>query len=261
VVVLAALFVLVLVYYAAHIAWRTPPRTRPQIFAHRGGARHAPENTLAAFTNAVAQGADALEFDVQMTRDGHLVVIHDPTVDRTTNGTGAVRLLKLAQIRLLDAGGGQQVPGVEQVLQLAKAAGIRILPETKSAHLYPGVEEKLIRALEQADYIDRTVIQSFERASLEKLHRINPNVKLCALYRPWQFDVRAPAAGAQCVAPPGEMVLLNPGIIGQAHRRQREVYVWFARLESPLVVRLVRFFGADGVIVNDVAAARAALAG
>ncbi|MDH5508339.1 MAG: glycerophosphodiester phosphodiesterase family protein, partial [Anaerolineae bacterium] len=82
----------------------------PQLIAHRGGKTYQPENTLAAFKQAIADGVDQLEFDVQMTKDGVLVVIHDEEVDRTTNGSGLVADLTLAEIQALDAGGGERVP-------------------------------------------------------------------------------------------------------------------------------------------------------
>jgi len=256
---LAILFAVPLIYYGLHVALRTPPLTPPQIIAHRGGPQYAPENTLAAFQNAVAQGVDWLEFDVQMTRDGALVIIHDETVDRTTDGTGAVRGLTLAQIRALDAGNGEQVPTFKEVVGLAKASGVKIFPETKSAHLYPGLEENMLQVLEEAGYLDQTVIQSFEAASLDRLHRLNPNVKLCALYGLWQFNVSAPPGDAQFVCPMAEMVLLNPATIRQAHGAGRQVFVWFGMLENPFLFRVMRFFGADGLMSNDPKALRGAV--
>src|SRR5215212_3812774 len=101
---LAILVLVLLIYYSVQILLRTPALTALQNIAHRGGSTSAPENTLAAFRNAITQGADWLEFDVQMTKDGALVVIHDETVDRTTDGTGAVAEMTLEQIRRLDAG-------------------------------------------------------------------------------------------------------------------------------------------------------------
>ena len=79
----------------------------PKIIAHRGSSAHAPENTIAAFRLALEQGADCVELDVMLSKDGHLVVIHDDTVDRTTDGKGAVRDMTLKELRSLDAGGGQ----------------------------------------------------------------------------------------------------------------------------------------------------------
>ena len=105
---LAILVGIPLLYYAIQVLQRTPALTPFQNIAHRGGTNGPPESTLAAFQNAITQGVDWLEFDVQMTKDGALVVIHDETVDRTTNGTGKVSDLTLEQIRSLDAGQGEK---------------------------------------------------------------------------------------------------------------------------------------------------------
>jgi glycerophosphoryl diester phosphodiesterase len=248
---LSTLLAILLLYYGVQVWMRTPALSAFERIAHRGARAYAPENTLRAFRTAIAQGLDWLEFDVQMTKDGALVVIHDETVDRTTDGSGAVRDLTLEQIRAFDAGEGEQVPTFEEVIELAKASGAHIMPETKSAHLYPGLEEKMLQSLEQADYLDQTVIQSFEPDSLNTLHRLNPKANLCALYGLWQFNVSSPAGDAQYICPMAEMVLLYPGILRQAHRDGRHVFPWFGALEKPAVVNIMRFFGADGLIMDD----------
>jgi glycerophosphoryl diester phosphodiesterase len=250
-----------LAYYGGHVSLRTPPAGPVQVIAHRGGPVHAPENTLAAFRTAIDQGAAWLEFDVQMTRDGALVVIHDETVDRTTDGTGALRDLTLAQVRALDAGGGERVPTLEEVVALARAHGVGILPETKAAHLYPGIEEKLLQALRGADYLDHAVIQSFQAASLERLRSLAPDARLCALHGRWRFDVRQPPGDAQYVCPMAEMVLPPPGMIRRAHREGRQVFVWFGGSESRFMFEAMRLLGADGLMSDDPAALRDALAG
>ena len=122
--------------YGVYLILRGPLPLDPQLIAHRGGAAYAPENTLAAFRRGIVDGADWLEMDVQMTKDGALVVIHDETVDRTTNGRGQVGDLTLAQIRALDAGQGERVPTFDEVLALVKKSGVGLMPEAKSAHLY-----------------------------------------------------------------------------------------------------------------------------
>ena len=247
-----------LLYYGLHVAWRTPPLAPTQLIAHRGGPKYAPENTLAAFEHAIAQGVGWLEFDVQMTQDGVLVVIHDETVDRITDGTGSVRDLTFAQIRALDAGRGEKVPTFQEVVELAKAHGVKLLPETKSAHLYAGLEEKILHVLDEAGYLDQTIIQSFEAGSLDTLHRLNPNVKLCALYGLGSFSVSAPPGEAQFVCPMAEMVLLNPGLIRQAHGEGRQVFIWFGLLENPFLFKVMRFFGAEGLMSDDPIALREA---
>jgi|SRR5579859_502476 len=250
-IVLAVVIAVPVLYYGVQILLRSAPLGGFTVIGHRGGRAYAPENTLAAFRNAIQMGSVWLEFDVQMTRDGVLVVMHDDTVDRTTNGHGAVADLTLDQIRSLDAGKGEKVPTFQEVLDLAKASGADIFPETKSAHLYPGIEAKMLAALEQANYLDHTVIQSFEPDSLNKLHQINPQARLCALYGLWQFSDSQPAGNAGYVCPMGEMVVLNPYMIRQAHNEGRRVFVWFGAVQNPFLYRLVEFFGADGLIADD----------
>ncbi|OGO35326.1 MAG: hypothetical protein A2W35_22115 [Chloroflexi bacterium RBG_16_57_11] len=248
-----------LVYYLLQIALRTPPLSPPQVIAHRGGLAYAPENTLAAFENAIAQGVEWLEFDVQMTQDGELVLIHDETVDRTTNGTGAVADLTRKQILLLDAGQGQKVPTFQEVVELAKASGVKIFPETKSAHLYPGVEEKMLGVLEETGYQDQAAIQSFETGSLETLQGLDPNLRRCALSGLWKLSLRNPPGEAQLVCPMAEMVLLNPFMIRQAHAEGRQVFVYFGVFENPLMFKAMRFFGVDGLMSDDPLALKEAL--
>jgi glycerophosphoryl diester phosphodiesterase len=251
---LGLIIALPVLYYGTQVLLRSASAGRVQVIAHRGGPgrpAYAPENTLAAFRHGIQMGADWLEFDVQMTKDGTLVVMHDDTVDRTTNGTGRVADLTLDEIRSLDAGQAEKVPTFQEVLDLAKSNGANIFAETKSAHLYPGIEAKMLAALEGADYLDRTIIQSFEADSLNTLHRLNPKARLCALSGLWQFGVKAPAGDAKYVCPMAEMAVLDPYMIRQAHDDGRQVIVWFAALQNTWLIRFVEFFGVDGIIVDD----------
>ncbi len=241
-----------IIYFGLYFLMRGPLPT-PQAIAHRGGNVTAlgsvPENTLAAFENAIALGMDYLEFDVQMTDDGELVVIHDETVDRTTNGTGPVGQMTLVEIRALDAGDDQQVPTFEEVIQLAKDNGVGILPEAKSPELYPGMPTKMVELLEEMDYLDQTIIQSFVPAAIDEISAVNANARTCALYTLWEFDLSQTNASDVC--PMAEMALLYPWMIRSAHERGQEVFIWFGALEHPLMMRLMYAFGADGVMVDD----------
>lgn len=248
---LAILVVIPLLYYAIQVLLRTPALDPFQIIAHRGGTTGPPESTLAAFRNAITLGVDWLEFDVQMTKDGALVVIHDETVDRTTNGTGKVSDLTLEQIRSLDAGQGEKVPTFTEVVDLAKSSGVKILPETKFANIHPEVDVKLLLDLDKAGYLDNTIIQSFETVSLNRMQMVNPKAKLCALYGLWEFNVSSPPGDAHVVCPMSEMVLLNPAMIRQAHQEGRRVFIYFGVIENPTMIKIMRFFGADGLIVDD----------
>ena len=249
---LALLILLPLLYYGLYFIRRGPLPTKPQLIAHRGGPAYAPENTLAAFRNAIAIGVDWLEMDIQMTRDGALVVMHDETVDRTTDGTGRVADLTLAEIRALDAGNGEQVPTFEEVVTLAREADVGILVEIKSSHLFPGIEDKIVRIVVEADYIGKTIILSFDPQALDTIHALNPDIELCALYGLGQLSVRdVQPHQASCVGPMAEMVVLNPWLIQQVRDVERQVFVWFGVIEHPLVMRFLLTLGADGLIVDD----------
>jgi glycerophosphoryl diester phosphodiesterase len=252
---LLALIGIPVVYYGAYLLLRGPLPAEPQFIAHRGGRVGPPENTLAAFQNAVDLGADWLEMDVQRTRDGELVVIHDETVDRTTNGSGRVADLTFDQIRALDAGLGQQVPTFAEVIAFAKDQGVGILPEAKSPLLYPGIEQDMVEALQEDGYTQQTVVQSFVPETLERFLQIDPDQQVCPLTGLWVLDLSDPQpAGSAVLCPMAEMVVLNPWMVRQAHAAGRQVYIWFGVIEHPLTMRILLAFGADGLMVDDPAA-------
>lgn len=251
-IVLLAVSGAILIYYGLYFILNGSPPPERQIIAHRGGPVYAPENTLAAFRNAVVEGADWLEFDVQRTQDGELVVIHDTTVDRTTNGSGKVGEMTFAEIRALDAGEGEQVPTFAEVLALGKEAGVGLLPEAKSPLLYPGIEADMLKVISESGYGERTVIQSFNPDTLARFLALDPDTQVCRLYGLWDMDLSDPQPPeAKFLCPMAEMILLKPWMIRQAHAQGREVFVWFGVIESPLTMRLMLAMGADGLMVND----------
>jgi glycerophosphoryl diester phosphodiesterase len=222
------------------------------LIAHRGGPVYAPENTLSAFRNAIETGIDWIEMDVQMTKDGVLVVIHDETVDRTTNGSGNVKDLTLEQIHALDAGNGEQVPTFDEVITLARDAGVGIMPEAKSPHLYPEIEAEMVQTIIEVDFIENTVIQSFDPQVLDSIETLNPDVQVCPLYGLWTLSLSGPQPGeADVICPMAEMIIINPWMIKQAHTEGRKVFVWFGAIEHPAVMRFILSLGADGLMVDD----------
>lgn len=231
----------------------------PKLFAHRGGPRYAPENTLAAFRNALAIGVDGFEFDVQMTRDGELIIMHDETVDRTTNGRGPVKDKTLAELRALDAGRGEPPPTFAEVIALAQSAGVWMLAEIKSPHLYPGIELKILHALTAANYLDKTLMMSFDWKSLERVRELSPAAKIGALYDEKMLTVSRIPARAQYACPLADIALLNPFMIRQAHRQGRAVFAWFWKTENPLFYRGLHALGVDGLIADDPVAVKKTL--
>jgi glycerophosphoryl diester phosphodiesterase len=157
----------------------------PFVSAHRGFSARAPENTLAALERAAAAGATVAEIDVQLTRDSHLVLMHDLTVDRTTDGKGRVADLTLAQIRPLDAGRwfgrdfvGERVPTLDEALQCC-AGRMGLLVELKTLeHRDPRIVDAVIRAVAANDARDRAVIASFDHPTLASIHRRAPDLAL-----------------------------------------------------------------------------------
>lgn len=156
--------------------------------AHRGATAYTPENTIAAFDLAVDMKADYIEIDVQRSKDGELVLIHDTTVDRTTDGTGKVGDLTLEQLRSLDAGSwkgeqfaGEPIPTFEEILDHYHGK-IGILIELKAPELYPGIEEQVAAALIERNLHkpqnEKIIIQSFNFESIKKMDQLLPKVPI-----------------------------------------------------------------------------------
>jgi glycerophosphoryl diester phosphodiesterase len=158
---------------------------RPLVIAHRGASGTRPENTLAAFRRAVELGADMIELDVQLTRDGEPVVIHDTTLERTTDGAGCVKDRTLAELRALDAGAwfgpafaGERVPPLAEVLAAVPLAiNVELKPGGDD-----GLEARTLAVVEAAGALGRIVFSSFEMAALERLRALSPGATLAILW-------------------------------------------------------------------------------
>jgi glycerophosphoryl diester phosphodiesterase len=175
-------------------------RDRPLNFAHQGACREAPANTLAAFLLAVELGADGIEFDVHLSSDGEVVVIHDFGVDATTDGQGLVRDKTLLTLKRLDAGSwfdpafsGERIPTLGEVIDVV---GQRLLLniELKTAGLRgEGLAEAVVQMVEGNHLLERVVISSFNPLSLWRVRRLNPSIPIGLLYAPdLPFFLRRP---------------------------------------------------------------------
>jgi glycerophosphoryl diester phosphodiesterase len=205
-----------------------------QIWAHRGSRREAPENTLPAFEYALGLGVDGVEFDVQLTADGVPVVIHDETVDRTTDGSGPVVGFAFEQLRELDASdgfegfGGVRIPTLDEVLDLVLPSGLAVNIELKNSEEdYPGLEEKVLEAVSTRGVAERVVLSSFNHYSLKKLQHLGASSELGVLYtdplyRPWRYAAKL---GAQAIHPPVRFVF-GKGYVRKAHAAGLAVRPW-----------------------------------
>jgi len=162
----------------------------PLVFGHRGAAGLRPENTLASFEEALRLGCDGVEFDVQRTADKHHVCMHDVTVDRTTNGTGFVKDLTLAELRALDAGEGQQIPTLDETLACIKGRA-RLICELKGKKVVDGVVRAVRAHKAEAD----TTFISFHPQRLTRLQQKLPDARIgVLLWEPDEGQVRRAAA-------------------------------------------------------------------
>ena len=174
------------------------------ILAHRGACGYAPENTLEAFQLALDMGADGFELDVHMSRDGHLMVIHDESVNRTTNGTGLVRDLTLQQLKELDASCGMEayrgarIPTLEEVFRLIQNTSYIVNVEIKTDEwFYPALEEKCLALAKEMGVEEQIIYSSFNHFSLIKLRQLKPDAKLGMLFgdimvKPWEYAKQLP---------------------------------------------------------------------
>ena len=220
--------------------------------AHRGASGHAPENTLAAFRRAVSLGVTFIETDLQLTRDAHFVALHDETVNRTTNGQGAVQHMTLAEVRRLDAGSwfgsefmGERIPTILDIVEFARKHDVVFYLEMKPNGFWGG-EHALISALRDSGAIQRSVIISFDPVILQGLRKIEPTL-MTGLLSDGQLESpfeKALEIGARQLAVKGDLV--TPNLLTEAHKRDLQVVCW--TINSPAHMRLLEASGVDGIM-------------
>ena len=220
--------------------------------AHRGASGYAPENTLAAFRRAVAQGVTFIETDLHLTRDAHFVAIHDETVDRTTSGHGAIQDMTLEEVKGLDAGSwfaseflGERVPKLEEILEFSRKNDVVFYLELKPSGFWGG-EHALIGALRESSEIPRSVIISLDPAILAALRKIELTLMTGLLYDGKITDPveKAVEIGARQIAMRGDLV--TPNFLQQARKRDLQVVCW--TVNSPAHMRLLASAGVDGIM-------------
>jgi len=224
------------------------------VIAHRGASGHAPENTLAAFRKAVALGASFIETDLQLSRDAHFVALHDPNVNRTTNGRGSVHDMPLAELRQLDAGSwfgsefsGERIPTLDEILQFSKKNDVVFYLELKPSGAWGG-EHALIGALRDSGEIARSVVISFDAASMLNLHNIDPTVMTGLLYD-GQIDKpieKAVEVGARQLVARSDLV--TPAMLEQARKKDLQVVCW--TVNHPAHMRLLIEAGVAGIMTD-----------
>jgi glycerophosphoryl diester phosphodiesterase len=230
----------------------------PLVIAHRGASAYAPENTIAAFNRAVAIGADAIELDARLTRDGVIVVMHDDTIDRTTDGTGLLRRCSYDELQILDAGSsfsssfkGERVPTLEQVLQEMGGSVLINVELANSSSPWNSLPDRVIRLVEKLNLIDRVLISSFNPIALRRTRSLNDEIKIGLL-----IHGRVPALVRSTLKflVPHEYIHPHESLIRNVRARwDRKINVWTVNDENRM--RELLTSGIAGIItdVPDVA--------
>ncbi|MBH3339828.1 glycerophosphodiester phosphodiesterase [Pseudomonas mendocina] len=242
----------------------------PLVIAHRGGAGLWPENTLFTFERAAALGVDMLEMDLHLSRDARLVVIHDDTLERTTNGQGPVAQFNLAELQALDAGyqwtadGGQSYPYRGQGTRIATLEEVfqrlPLMPKVLDLKVPDvGMEAVLCEMLAAYDQLDRVIVGSFHERSLQRFRQLCPEVAtsagpisvrlLLALNWLGLSDVLSPSYSALQIPPQHSgLTLATPRLVRNAQHRGLQVHLWTIN-EQPEMRRLLEM-GANGLITD-----------
>ena len=239
---------------------------RPLVFAHRGGAKLAPENTMPALDNGIRLGADGLEIDVQLSADGVPVVIHDQTLDRTTDRTGPINALTAAELARVDAGyrfeldgahpfrgQGIGVPLLDNVL--AKYPHTRVIIEMKGGQ--PELARAVGASIRKAGAIDRICVGSFYQGSVDAIRAEHPEVTTSAsqsearwtLHRSWvrwPWITKQPYVAFQVPEYAGRMRVVSPAFVRQVHKQGHVLQVWVVNERDD--IRRLLDWGVDGII-------------
>jgi len=246
---------------------------RVEVIAHRGFSGIAPENTLRAFEEAIACGADRIELDVQLTRDGVPVVLHDDLLDRTTNGKGLLRDLDRDALRGLDAGSwfgpgflGEGIPTLDEVLDLCRgriAVNVEIKAEDARAaparpgrgpEGTPGVEARVVDAITRRDVLGSVVVSSFDGRALERVRGLDSRIEIERLHDgadghpgPAVLE-RAKALGAAGLNVSLEELRARPDLPHEAHALGLRVKVY--TIDEPADMERAMALGVDGIFTN-----------
>jgi glycerophosphoryl diester phosphodiesterase len=233
----------------------------PLVIAHRGDSAHRPENTLVSFAGALEVGAEIVELDVQLTADGHVVVLHDPTLDRTTSGRGDVRRMALAEVRAVSAGypdrfgtayAGERVPTFGEVLGLIRdraRALVEIKTESVTDDAEGGIEARVADEVRRAGMEKDVALISFDHRAVMRLRSLAPGIRRGRLFGRCTADeviVQAREAGCEIVMPHKSQI--TDALAERVHQARLELATWV--VDEPEELKALARFGLYGVGSN-----------
>jgi len=213
------------------------------IIAHRGASAYEPENTLRSVKKALELSADMVEVDVRTSRDGHIVVMHDAVVNRTTNGKGYVKDMTLKELKRLNAGLGEHIPTLQEVTELLRGKA-QLVVEIK----VPGIEKKVLQVLQKNELDRQALITSFYHPILKRVKELNPNMRTGAIIasRPIKAAQLALDANSNALFP--RHVYVDSEMVEEAHKLDLAVYPWTIDILNE-IEPLIKM-GVDGIVTN-----------
>ncbi|HEV8289339.1 MAG TPA: glycerophosphodiester phosphodiesterase family protein [Candidatus Norongarragalinales archaeon] len=225
---------------------------KPLVIGHRGASGELPENTMAAFKRAFDEGADGVELDVHLSKDGVPVVIHDETLARTTNSTGLVRSKTLKELRELDAGKGEKIPTLEEVLKLVVSKKKLVLIELKA----DGSPAPVVDVICKLKARERVIVPSFHKHLVREMKKIEPEIET-GLIVATPIDYVATLNDLKAENAMLLSILANKSVVEKLHAAGKKVFVWTINKQPD--AKKAKSIGVDGIVTNFPAMARAAL--
>lgn len=214
--------------------------------AHRGGIVPGyPENTIAAFRQAIKHGAEVIEIDMRGTKDGEIVIMHDETLDRTTNGKGKVSDYTLAELKKLNAGGGERVPSYEEVLQLVAGAGVKLLLDIKESPLLD--KRKVVRLTDKYNAALNVIVGPRNLDDLRAFRALNPNLRTLGFIRNIKDIESFAQAGVDIIRLWPKWIYANPDLVRKVHQLGKPV--WTTANDAPReeLEKLIKL-GVNGIL-------------
>lgn len=230
----------------------------PLNLAHRGARKVAPENTVPAVTRAMELGADGVEIDVQRTRDGELVVIHDETLEATTDGSGIIREHTLEELKHLDAGvwfgaewAGTRIPTLDEIFDALPESAIVNVELKRDSWQSDGLEDAALDHIRRRTLWDRVIVSSFNPFILWRLRTAAPQLRLGLLYQPempWLLNRAWPRRLLPLAALHPFHTQVTPALVAHAHDAGIQINTW--TVNEPARMRELIEMGVDGIITD-----------
>lgn len=226
-----------------------------KIFAHRGFSGYYPENTMLAFKKAIEIGVDGIELDVQLTKDNTVVIIHDETIDRTTNGDGLVKSYTYDELKKFDASfnfnnfGFNRIPTLEEYFLLVKDLDIITNIELKtSVYQYLGIEDSVLELIKKYNLEDKVIISSFNHFSILRMKKLAPQIKCGFLSEDWIIDAGKYTFSHQIECYHPRFNNLIPEVIEELKKFNIEINTWTVNDERDMLY--LKEKGIDSIITN-----------